>query len=227
MSNGIKKIIQRLGGEAEHSLITEAYSYLERSKGESRMVEKEFVSKERETEDSFVLTVPMVSQIQFLLNIKYCNNRFLKKLRALLFLMCMTYLTNAQCFVDKYLKEVNTEEESLIFYEILDSIEDRKFILKFNKDGSIFEEYVILKDTIPRCPVGEYGLVWGKWTYNHDKITVEKRSISLHDSQYWSKITYKVIQCNKVALKLKRDEIHFNRSIEYGKDWNDFKFEIK
>jgi hypothetical protein len=47
MSNGIKKIIQRLGGEAEQSLITEAYSFLERSKGESGMVEKEFVSKER------------------------------------------------------------------------------------------------------------------------------------------------------------------------------------
>jgi hypothetical protein len=50
MSNGIKKIIQRLGGEAEQSLITEACSFLERSKGESGMVEKEFVSKERETE---------------------------------------------------------------------------------------------------------------------------------------------------------------------------------
>jgi hypothetical protein len=50
MANGIEKIVQRLGGEAEQSLITETYSFLERSKRESRMVEEEFVSKEDEAE---------------------------------------------------------------------------------------------------------------------------------------------------------------------------------
>lgn len=50
MANGIEKIVQRLGGEAEQSLITETYSFLERSKRESRMVEEEFVSKEDEAD---------------------------------------------------------------------------------------------------------------------------------------------------------------------------------
>lgn len=50
MLNGIEKIVQRLGGKAEQSLITETYSFLERSKRESGMAEEEFVSKERETE---------------------------------------------------------------------------------------------------------------------------------------------------------------------------------
>ena len=42
MSNGIQKIVQRLGRQTEQSLITETYSYLERSKGESGMVEEKF-----------------------------------------------------------------------------------------------------------------------------------------------------------------------------------------
>jgi len=50
MSNGIQKIVQRLGRQTEQSLITETYSYLERSKGESGMVEEKFNSKEKETE---------------------------------------------------------------------------------------------------------------------------------------------------------------------------------
>jgi hypothetical protein len=153
--------------------------------------------------------------------------RISHKLIALIFLLFGSFFTNAQCFVDKYLKEDYFLEDNTITYKTLDSIEDRTFIIKFNKDGSIFEEYVILYDTIPRCPVGDDHLEWGKWSLNNDKITVEKRSVSDSDSKYWSKITYKVIQCNKEILKLKRDEIHFNRSIEFNKDWNNFKFEIK
>jgi hypothetical protein len=45
MANGIEKIVQRLGGKTEQSLITETYSFLERSKRESGMAEEEFVSK--------------------------------------------------------------------------------------------------------------------------------------------------------------------------------------
>lgn len=48
MTNGIEKIVQRLGGEAKQSLITETYSYLERSKRESGVAEETFISKERE-----------------------------------------------------------------------------------------------------------------------------------------------------------------------------------
>jgi hypothetical protein len=48
MANGIEKIVQRLGGKTEQSLITETYSFLERSKRESGMAEEEFVSKEDE-----------------------------------------------------------------------------------------------------------------------------------------------------------------------------------
>lgn len=49
MSNGIEKIVQRLEGKTEQSLITETYSYLERCKRESGMTEEEFIDKERET----------------------------------------------------------------------------------------------------------------------------------------------------------------------------------
>ena len=48
MQDGISKIIQRLGGKAEESIITEAYRYLERSKRNSRKTEESFQSKEKE-----------------------------------------------------------------------------------------------------------------------------------------------------------------------------------
>jgi hypothetical protein len=47
---GIQKIVQRLGGQTENSLIEKTYSYLERSKRESGVAQEEFSSKERETE---------------------------------------------------------------------------------------------------------------------------------------------------------------------------------
>ena len=50
ISDGISKIIQRLGGTAEEGLITKTYRYLERSKGESGVAKEAFVSKEREAE---------------------------------------------------------------------------------------------------------------------------------------------------------------------------------
>ena len=50
MSNGIEKIVQRLGGKTRESLITETYRTLERSKRDSGKVEETFLSKERETE---------------------------------------------------------------------------------------------------------------------------------------------------------------------------------
>ena len=50
MSNGIEKIVQRLGGKTRESLITETYRALERSKRDSGKVEETFLSKERETE---------------------------------------------------------------------------------------------------------------------------------------------------------------------------------
>lgn len=65
MVNGIEKIVQRLGGEAEQSLITETYSFLERSKRESRMVEEEFVSKEDEAD----------ALIQFQKELSLCKNQ--------------------------------------------------------------------------------------------------------------------------------------------------------
>jgi hypothetical protein len=50
MVDGIEKIIRRIGGTAEDSLIEKTYRYLERSKGDSGMVEEAFISKETETE---------------------------------------------------------------------------------------------------------------------------------------------------------------------------------
>jgi hypothetical protein len=47
---GIQKIVQRLGGQTENSLIEKTCSYLERSKRESGVAQEEFSSKERETE---------------------------------------------------------------------------------------------------------------------------------------------------------------------------------
>lgn len=48
MQDGISKIIQRLGGKAEESIITEIYRYLERSKGNSGKTKDSFQSKEGE-----------------------------------------------------------------------------------------------------------------------------------------------------------------------------------
>lgn len=50
MSDGISKIIQRIGGAAAESVITEAYRYLEGSKRDSGMAEGEYQNKEREAE---------------------------------------------------------------------------------------------------------------------------------------------------------------------------------
>jgi hypothetical protein len=50
MSNGIQKIIQRIGGSPEQGLIEKTYSYLEGSKRESGVAQETFFSKERETE---------------------------------------------------------------------------------------------------------------------------------------------------------------------------------
>lgn len=51
MQEGISKIVQRLGGEAEESLITEIYRYLERSKGDSGETKECFQSKEGEAKN--------------------------------------------------------------------------------------------------------------------------------------------------------------------------------
>lgn len=48
MQDGISKIVQRLGGEAKESLITEIYRYLERSKRAGGDAKKDFKSKEEE-----------------------------------------------------------------------------------------------------------------------------------------------------------------------------------
>ncbi len=50
MQDGISRIVQRLGGKAEESIITAAYRYLERSKGNSGKTEDRFQSKEREAQ---------------------------------------------------------------------------------------------------------------------------------------------------------------------------------
>jgi hypothetical protein len=58
MQDGISRIVQRLGGKAEESIITAAYRHLERSKGNSGKTEDGFQSKEKETQS----LIPFIDQ---------------------------------------------------------------------------------------------------------------------------------------------------------------------
>ena len=50
MSNGIEKIVQRLGGKAEQSLTTETYGFLERNKRESGWLKQNLRLNEKNNE---------------------------------------------------------------------------------------------------------------------------------------------------------------------------------
>ena len=50
MQDGISRIVQRLSGKAEESIITADYRYFERNKGNSGKTEGDFQSKEREAQ---------------------------------------------------------------------------------------------------------------------------------------------------------------------------------
>lgn len=49
-SDGVNKIVRRLGGKAEESTVTAAYYYLERSKRDRGVAQNEYESKEREAQ---------------------------------------------------------------------------------------------------------------------------------------------------------------------------------
>lgn len=74
------------------------------------------------------------------------------------------------------------------------------------------------------CDVGDYSLEFGSWVLESDILTLEQKSVSKHDSKYWTKISYKILRCENNILELKEVKVHFRRKIEYHEEWANFKY---
>jgi len=130
-------------------------------------------------------------------------------------LICnFSFSARGQCFEGKYLDiefDIEKAKDSILVYKMSDTIVNNEWLMQLLANNEIKSIYKRKSDGIPFCDVGNTSLEYGAWVLENNILTLEQKSVSMHDSKAWTKISYKILRCENNILEMKEVKVHFRR----------------